>query len=267
VVGAIFDGTGYGTDATVWGGELLVGGLLDFERAGWLWPVRMPGAAAAVRQPWRMAFSWLRAAFGTPQPRPRTLHRAVDEARWEAMDQIGASPAVSPLTTSMGRLFDAVAALCGLAPEVSYEGQAAVELEAAAWQGASRWHGGYKVDVISEGRGLVLDPRAAVRAIAEDLGAGRPVAVVAAGFHVGIARATTEALTRAAHRHGVEAAVLSGGVFQNRLLLELVSQGAQGAGLRVLIPSRLPPNDGGISFGQAAVVAARGAVGHASPGC
>jgi hydrogenase maturation protein HypF len=250
-VGAIFDGTGYGLDGTVWGGELLVGGLTEFERLGWLWPVRMPGATAAIHQPWRMAFAWLAEAFGEPQPVPSLLRARVDPRRWEAMRQVGASPSVSPLTSSVGRLFDAVGALCGLAVDVSYEGQAAVELEAAAW--AAPGAGAYEIDLTAGSR---LDPRAAVRAIAADLARGADPAAVAARFHAGLAAATVTAVASIAGTRGLETAVLSGGVFQNRLLLETVTAGLEGAGLRVLVPERLPPNDGGISFGQAAIAAA-----------
>jgi hydrogenase maturation protein HypF len=255
-VGAIFDGTGYGTDGTVWGGELLVGGLTDFERAGSLWPVRMPGAAAAIRQPWRMAFSWLAEAYGEPLLPAGPLAARVDRERWEAMAQIGASPSVSPLTSSMGRLFDAVGAICGLATEVSYEGQAAIALEAAAWAGV----GGAPIALelsAGEDGALVLDPRGAVRQISELLAKGVDIGAVAAGFHAGVADATVAALTRIAGERGVSCGVLSGGVFQNRWLLEAVAVGLGRAGVPVLVPQRLPPNDGGISFGQAAVAAAR----------
>jgi hydrogenase maturation protein HypF len=251
-VGAIYDGTGYGTDGTVWGGELLVGGLAAFERAGSLWPVRMPGAAAAIRQPWRMAFAWLAEAFGEVRPPSPALDGVVDRQRWEAMGQIGASASVSPTTSSMGRLFDAVGALCGLAAEVSYEGQAAVVLEAAAWAAGSA--GAYEIALGEDG---VLDPRAAIRAIAGDLERGLDPGTVSAGFHAGVAAATVAAVAGIAGDRGIGTAVLSGGVFQNRLLLETVSAGLERAGLRVLIPERLPPNDGGISYGQAAVAAAR----------
>ena len=256
-VGAIFDGTGYGTDGTVWGGELLVGGLAEFERAGSLWPVRMPGAAAAVRQPWRMAHAWLREAYGEPRPLPSRLRERVEPGRWEAMGQVGASATVSPITTSLGRLFDAVGALCGLAVEVSYEGQAAVELEALAWTAAGV--PAYEIELTVGAGGVVLDPRGAVRKIATELDRGADAGVVAAGFHAGLARATVTALTGVADRRGLETAVLSGGVFQNRLLLESVADGLHRAGLRALVPERLPPNDGGISYGQACVAAARDA--------
>jgi hydrogenase maturation protein HypF len=254
-VGAIFDGTGYGPDGTVWGGELLSGGLTGFERDGQLWPVAMPGAAAAVRQPWRMAFVWLAEAFGEPRPLPRSLRDRVQPGRWEAMAQIAASPAVSPITSSMGRLFDAVGAMCGLAPEASYEGQAAVELESAAR--ATGRAGAYDILVTCDpARGWVLDPRPAIRAAAVELERSTPREAVAARFHAALARATVTATCAVARHRATETVVLSGGVFQNRLLLELVADGLACAGLRVLVPQRLAPNDGGISYGQAAVAAA-----------
>ncbi len=257
--GAIFDGTGYGTDGTVWGGELLVGGLAHCERAGSLWPVRMPGGAAAIREPWRMASAWLQAAFGESPPLPARLVGLVDEQRWAAMSQVGSSPALSPVTSSMGRLFDAVGALCGMGGRVSYEGQAAVELEAAAAQATGS--GAYPVDLLEGGgalgAGLLLDPRDAVRSAVADLAAGTPVPTVAARFHAGVADATAQALVATADERGLDTVVLSGGVFQNRRLLEQAAGALERERLRVLIPERLPPNDGAISFGQVAVAAAR----------
>ncbi len=129
-VGAIYDGTGYGPDGTVWGGELLTGGLAHYERAGMLFPVRLPGGDAAIREPWRMACAWLVAASGEQVPKlPAALVDEVDRSAWEAVSQLVATGVGSPPTTSVGRLFDAVAALCGLRARVNYEGQAAAELE------------------------------------------------------------------------------------------------------------------------------------------
>jgi hydrogenase maturation protein HypF len=253
-VGAIFDGTGLGADGTVWGGELLVGDLHGYERAGWLWPVRMPGGAAAVRQPWRMTAAWLRAAFGPDPPLPGALAGVVSPRDWEAIGRIGRATELAPLTSSIGRLFDAVGVLCGAPAQVSYEGQAAVELEARAWTpGIPAQRGGYRWDC----DGSLLDPRAAVSELASDLERGVPAAVVSARFHLGVAAATVDAVTAIASARGLETAVLSGGVFQNRLLLERTAAGLTDAGLRVLVPQRLPPNDGGISFGQAAIAAAQ----------
>jgi len=247
-LGAIFDGTGYGTDGTVWGGELLVGDRRDFRRGGWLFPVRMPGGERAIRQPWRMACAWLRETLGDQPPIPPTLADSVAEDDWAKVADLASSGLASPVTTSMGRLFDAVAALCGIRAEVNYEGQAAVELEAAADPAIA---GAYPLP--GGGR---LDARETLTAILADLGAGVPVSEVAAKFHNAVAEATARACAELARAERIELAVLSGGVFQNRLLLERTAAALAGAGLRVLTPRLLPPNDGGIAFGQAAVAAA-----------
>jgi hydrogenase maturation protein HypF len=251
-VGAIFDGTGYGTDGSVWGGELLVGDLAGFERAGRLRRVPLPGGAAAIREPWRMAAAWLADAFGESQPLPRQLADAVGERPWTAIAQVARSAEVSPLTSSIGRLFDAVGALCGIRARVSYEGQAAVELEGAAARGrpsTSR----YEIALSDE---FEIDPRPALRMIARDVREGVAVADVARSFHDAVAAVTVRACARLASARGLETVVLSGGVFQNRLLLEAAAGGLLDVGLRVLWPAKLPPNDGGISFGQAAIAAA-----------
>jgi len=254
-VGAIFDGTGLGADGTVWGGELLVGDLRGYERTGWLRPVRMPGGAAAVRQPWRMAAAWLAEALDPSPPLPAVLAGVVSRADWEAVGRIARAAELSPLTSSIGRLFDAVGVLCGARARVSYEGQAAVELEALAWTAGMQTRGdGYRWQ---RDGSFVLDPRVAVAELTHDLGRGVPAAIVSARFHAGAAAATVEAVSAIASARGVETAVLSGGVFQNRMLLQAVAEGLEQAGLRVLVPERLPPNDGGISFGQAAVAAAQ----------
>jgi hydrogenase maturation protein HypF len=228
--GAIYDGSGFGRDGSVWGGEILTGDLPDFERAAHLWPVRLPGGDAAVRQPWRMAVAWLLEA-GWDGPLPGRHADQVAE-----LVRTGLS---SPWTTSMGRLFDAVAALCGLRDEVTYEGQAAVELEAVADPDE---RGAYDMPG--------LDARPTILSVAEDRA---DPAIVSARFHNTVARATAEALTAA----GEEVVVLSGGVFQNRRLLTATRDALEAAGHRVLVPERLPPNDGGVSYGQAAVAISR----------
>jgi hydrogenase maturation protein HypF len=223
--GAIFDGAGLGTDGTVWGGEILVGDLRGFERVAHLQPVRLPGGDRAAREPWRMAIAW-RVAAGAPVPDGGALIARMCETGF-----------ASPVTTSMGRLFDAVAALCGIRTHVTYEGQAAIELEALADPGE---HGAYDTDA----RQLILD-------VLADRERGVPVPVISARFHRAIAAWTAAALADT----GCELTVLSGGVFQNRLLLRLTAAELRARGARVLTPERLPANDGGISYGQAAVAA------------
>ena len=235
--GAIYDGAGYGPDGTVWGGELLIGGLVGFERAGHLWPVPLPGGDRATAEPWRMACSWLQEALGAEPPLPRSLSDMVEQKRWTAVAGVARS---AGRTSSMGRLFDAVAALCGIRATVTFEGQAAIELEALA---DPLERGSYPLEADLDARDLIL-------AVDRDVAGGVPVGVVSARFHNAVARATA----LAAIGSGLDAMVLSGGCFQNRLLTERTIERA--GGLRCLLPRELPPGDGGISFGQAAIAAA-----------
>ena len=184
------------------------------------------------------------------RPSLRSSTGAVSEDAWRKVAELAASGLASPVTTSAGRLFDAVAALCGVRAEVNYEGQAAIELEAAADPSERE---AYPLPGTE-----VLDARETIGAILRDLGAGVPVATVAARFHNAVARGAAHACAEIAARNGVDVAVLSGGVFQNRLLLERTAEALEREGLRVLVPRLLPPNDGGIAFGQAAVAAAAG---------
>jgi hydrogenase maturation protein HypF len=175
----------------------------------------------------------------------------VAEDRWAAVARL-ARLEQAPRTTSAGRLFDAIGAICGLRNKVTYEGQAAVELESAAdpSEGSA-----YPMEL---GDGLVIDPRQAVAATLQDIAAGVPRGAVAMRFHRALARATAEACSAAAEAASLATVVLSGGVFQNRLLTALTTEALEARGLRVLVPRRLPPNDGGIAYGQAAVAAAAG---------
>jgi hydrogenase maturation protein HypF len=259
-VGAIFDGTGLGTDGTIWGGELLVGDLAGFERAGHLRPVALPGGDRAVREPWRMACAWLAEAQGGEPDLPTTLAEAIEPKRWAAVARMARTGLSAPATTSVGRLFDAVAALCGVRARASYEGQAAAELEAAAAGGgpaavratANR----YALPVVA-GPPTVLDAAPTVLAVAADAAANVPAATIASRFHAALAAATVEACGVVARRRALDLVVLAGGVFQNRLVVDATAEALERTGLRVLVSERLPPNDGAISYGQAAVAAAR----------
>ncbi|MGI8547097.1 MAG: carbamoyltransferase HypF [Gemmatimonadaceae bacterium] len=260
-LGVIFDGTGYGSDGTVWGGEILLGDLRHFERVGHLWPVSLPGGAAAVREPWRMACAWLvelSPGGGVPDF-PLALTGRVDPKRWDAVARLARSP-LSLRTTSAGRLLDGVAALCGVGASVSYEGQAAIELEMIA-DVAERGH--YAVPICGSGGNgatggeLVLDVRELVREVVRDVAASVPVSIIAARVHNGVAYAAVAACVKLARARNVDTVVLSGGVFQNVLLLERTAEWLEQEGLRVLVPEILPVNDGGISYGQAAVAVAR----------
>ena len=246
VIGVAFDGLGYGPDGTIWGGELLVADLCGFERVGHLDPVPMPGGAAAIKEPWRMAAAYL--GDGAPAPL-----RARHDEHWDAVVSLSRSGLSSPLTSSAGRLFDAVAALVGVRDTVNYEGQAAIELE----QRADPAEAGAYPMAVADGPPLRLAGHDLVRAVAEDLVARVPVPTIAARFHNGLTAAVVEVCVRLGEAHGLTTVALSGGVFQNLLLLGRVVDGLEGRGLRVLVHSRVPPNDGGISLGQAAVAGAR----------
>ena len=249
VVGVAFDGLGYGTDGTIWGGELLIADLLDFRRVDHLTPVPMPGGPAAVREPWRMAAAYLDHACGDDIHGLAVVRRQA--ARWADVVRLSRSGLASPLTSSAGRLFDAVAAIVGLRDAVTYEGQAAVELEQLAAAGC---RDAYPVPA---GAGLRGATRPLVWAVVDDVRRGAPPDVVAVRFHNGLADATVAAARDAASREGLSVVALSGGVFQNVVLLQRVLSGLAAAGLRVLVHRQVPPNDGGLCLGQAAVAAVR----------
>jgi len=267
-VGAILDGSGYGGDGTIWGGELLVGDLTGFERVAHLRQVPLPGGDAAVREPWRMAAAWLAAAGEEHAEPPAGLAGAIEPRTWRNVCRLARDPRLSPPTSSAGRLFDAVAALCGVRATVAYEGQAAIELEALAdpaERNAYELPTPSAVEVISamrskprprSGEPLVIDPAPAIRAVAADVEAGVPPSLVSARFHNGLADAIAALCARVAAERDLGTAVLSGGVFQNRRLLERTAADLESAGLEVLTPERVPANDGGIALGQAAIAAA-----------
>ena len=250
VIGVAFDGTGYGTDGTIWGGEFLIAGLAGFERAGHLTPVPMPGGAAAIRHPWRMAAAYLDAADAGG---PGAAVRQRNERQWDTVLAIARRGINSPVTSSAGRLFDAVAAVLGVRDSVSYEGQAAAELEQLADPAED---GAYQARIDS---GDVLQVAGAdlVRRVAGDLAAGVDRGVIAARFHHGLAEVIADCCLLLRERTGLTTVALSGGVFQNFLLLNNVSGRLESHGFAVLTHSRVPCNDGGISLGQAVIAAAR----------
>jgi hydrogenase maturation protein HypF len=254
VIGVAFDGLGFGTDGTIWGGELLVADLRGFRRAGHLEQVPMPGGAAAIREPWRMAAAWLDAALeGVTPERLAVVDRNRD--RWEQVVALGRSGMAAPVTSSAGRLFDAVAAILGVRDTVNYEGQAAVELEQLADPGESAAYPARVAEADDEP--LRLGGADLVRAVVDDLSAGVAPALIAARFHNGLAAATVAACDTLREQTGLGTVALSGGVFQNMLLLERTVADLEARRFRVLTHSRVPPNDAGISLGQAAIAGAR----------
>ncbi len=244
VLGVAFDGLGYGSDGTLWGGEFLLADLTGFQRLAHLVPVPMPGGATAIRQPWRMAAAYL----GSEAPEELVRRNA---EQWDAVLAMAARGVNAPLTSSAGRLFDAVAAILGVRDSINYEGQAAVELE----QQADLTERGSYPAAVTEGSALHLHGADLVHAVVADLRAGVPREVIATRFHHGVADAIVRVCLMLQEATGVGVAALSGGVFQNVLLLERTVAGLEQAGFRVLTHSRVPPNDGGISLGQVAIAA------------
>jgi hydrogenase maturation protein HypF len=270
VIGIIFDGTGYGADGTVWGGEFLVGGYDGYRRAGHFRPVPLPGGDAAVREPWRMAMAYLyqalgETAFTTDHPVARILPEK-ERALFAQMLRRGIN---SPLTSSCGRLFDAVAALLNVRHTVSYDGQGAIELESVVEmaEGGEKslpaplsQGGSYPYKIVSnEDAPLQLDFSRMFPEILTDIDAGIQTAVIAYRFHQSVASAATEACLHISEVTGLDRVILSGGVFQNRLLSEMIYTPLTHKGLHVFTQRLVPPNDGGIALGQAAI-AGRGKV-------
>ncbi|MGH3763860.1 MAG: carbamoyltransferase HypF [Pseudonocardiaceae bacterium] len=247
VLGVAFDGTGYGSDGTLWGGEFLLADLTGFQRKAHLVPVPLPGGAAAIRQPWRMAAAYL----GSDAP-PELIQR--NAQHWDAVLRMASRGVNAPLTSSAGRLFDAVAAILGIRDSINYEGQAAIELE----QRADLTEQGTYPAVVTEGPALQLHGADLVRAAVDDLQAGVAPEVIAARFHHGIADAIVRVCLMLRETTGVQVVALSGGVFQNVLLLERTVASLEQTGFRVLTHRRVPPNDAGISLGQVAVAGAQG---------
>ncbi|HEY3690038.1 MAG TPA: carbamoyltransferase HypF [Pseudonocardiaceae bacterium] len=245
VLGVAFDGLGYGSDGTLWGGEFLLADLAGFQRLAHLVPVPMPGGAAAIRQPWRMAAAYL----GSDAPEELAQRHA---KHWDAVLAMAHRQVNAPLTSSAGRLFDAVAAVLGIRDTINYEGQAAVELE----QRADLAERGSYPAAVTKGPALQLHGADLVRAVVADLHAGVAPEVISTRFHHGVADAIIRVCVMLRESTGVGVAALSGGVFQNVLLLERTVAGLEQSGFRVLTHSRVPPNDGGISLGQVAVAGA-----------
>jgi hydrogenase maturation protein HypF len=258
VLGVAFDGLGLGPDGTLWGGELLAADLAGFQRLGHLAPVPMPGGAAAVREPWRMAAAYLDAVFADAVPGLDVVCRHAD--RWASVVAMARSTGTAahpgtntPRTSSAGRLFDAVSAILGVRDTITYEGQAAVELEQRVRMDETT---AYPVP-LDDTAPLSDAGNALVRCVVEDLLAGVDIDRIAARFHNGLSRAVVDAVAMLRERTGLGTVALSGGVFQNVVLLDRVVSGLRRVGLRVLVHSRVPPNDAGISLGQAVVAAAR----------
>ena len=260
VLGFAFDGTGFGEDGTIWGGELLLGSYASVERVGHLASVLLPGGDAAIRRPLRTALAHA-AAAGVPLDDSVPTVRAADPREVDIVSRMLATGTGCTPTTSMGRYFDAVASILGVRQSVEYEGQAAIELEAlaAAVDESAADTSAWDLETRDEPGGLVLDPAAAILAAVASVREGADPRQAAFAFHRGVAEGVARAAAIARARHGVTTVGLTGGVFANAVLTDLCHGRLREAGFTVLLHGQVPPNDGGLALGQVAVAAAGGA--------
>ena len=253
VVGLAFDGHGYGTDGTLWGGECLVADFHGYERVGHLIPVALPGGVTAIRQPWRMAVAHLQHAYEGDVPLDVEV-RTRNERQWSDVAWLAQQP-TTIRTSSMGRLFDAIAAILGLRDRASYEGQAATELEQAASRCAAPRPEASLAPLTLDVSGQVtlVDPSAFLRSLVARRRGKVAVEDLGWSAHRCLADASIALATSACERSGLRTVALSGGVFQNALLTSMVRRGLETLGVAVLTHELVPANDGGISLGQVAI--------------
>lgn len=265
VLGIAFDGTGAGTDGTIWGGEFLVASLGDFERAAHLRTWALPGGAASVRDARRNAFALLSELGLLEHPGAARLLDSLDEQTHSVTATMIERGINSPRTSSMGRLFDAAAAILGICDKATYEGEPAIELEAAASRALDNEIAHFpddNADYFASGPSwldgpYVLDQKALFEALLGGIEAGAPANRLALDFHVAVARSSARIASDICVHEDIDTVALSGGVFMNRLLLQLLTRKLKDAGLTVLIPHAVPVNDGCIAYGQAAVARTR----------
>jgi len=254
LIGLAFDGTGYGSDGAIWGGEILVARAHDFERAGHLTYVPMPGSAAAIKEPWRMAVSYLQDAYGSD------FHNlglpavtAIDTEKLTVIGEMISKGINSPLTSSLGRLFDGVAAICGIRQRVNFEGQAAMELEMLAVQDSDTIYD-YAWDTDDAYR-ILTEP--IIRGVVDDVVKGKPTGEISSRFHRTLICLFTDLCVLIGKERELNRVVLSGGVFQNSILLTGLTRALEAKDFKVFSHQLVPTNDGGISLGQAVVAAAQ----------
>ena len=261
VLGIAFDGTGAGADGTIWGGEFLVASLGGFERAAHLRTWALPGGAASVRDARRNAFALLSELDLLEYPGAAGLLDSLDEQTRSVTATMIERGINSPRTSSMGRLFDVAAAILGICGQATYEGEPAIELEAAAWRAlggtAVRLDGNHTGVFTPDADSPILDPQPLIKALLNGIETGAPADRLALGFHIAITHATTHIACEICDREGLDTVALSGGVFMNQLLLQLLTHELKDAGLAVLVPHAVPVNDGCIAYGQAAIARAR----------
>jgi hydrogenase maturation protein HypF len=253
VIGLAFDGTGLGSDHAVWGGEILVASAHRFERVGQLGYVAMPGSTAAIKEPWRMAASYLQDAFGADFiDLELPFLNSIDKDKLAVISQMINRGINAPLTSSLGRLFDGVAAICGIRNHVNFEGQAAMELE---MQSADSAEAGYEFEWKQENR-IVISAAPIIRGIVADIQNKVSPATIGAKFHLTLIQLFSDVCEELKRESGLNRVVLSGGCFQNATLLSGMIRTLQNRKFEVYSHEQVPTNDGGISLGQAVAAAA-----------
>ncbi|MBS3920490.1 MAG: carbamoyltransferase HypF [Deltaproteobacteria bacterium] len=251
VIGVAMDGTGFGTDGTIWGGEFLKANLREFVRLAHLKKVPMPGGSMAIKQPWRMAMVCLSEAFGDGLEELKIdLLKRMDSKKWDILKRAIEKKINTPWTSSMGRLFDAISSLLSIRDEVNYEGQAAIELEMIADREIKETYPFY---LLKEESPFVIDSTEVIRGVVGDLTEGVSNSKISGKFHRTIARMIVETCEFMRSSESLNRVVLSGGVFQNILLLSLVVEGLKHSSFDVYTHHLVPTNDGGISLGQAVI--------------
>jgi len=255
VIGIALDGTGYGTDGAIWGGEVLLADYSGFERAAHFEYVPLPGGAAAIREPWRMAVSYLVKHYGKDLTGLNlALVQELDPRRLQIVLQMIDREIHSPRTSSCGRLFDAVAALVGVRSTVNYEAQAAIELEMAGHESTDEGH--YPLDLIPEGPGWQIGTRSLFESLLGDLDSKTDLKDISRRFHRGLAMLFAELAEKIRKQHKLNRVCLSGGCFQNSLLFEILWNALRERSFEVYFHTEVPAGDGGISLGQALIAAA-----------
>ncbi|MGB2663357.1 MAG: carbamoyltransferase HypF [Candidatus Acidiferrum sp.] len=256
VIGIALDGTGCGTDGAVWGGEVLLADYKEFERAAHFEYVPLPGGAAAIHEPWRVALSYLVKHYVKDlNSLDLPFLRGIDERRRNVIQQMIDRQIHSPRTSSCGRLFDAVAALAGIRSTVNYEAQAAIELEMAAHDSTD--DGAYPFDLIPDGTHWQIGTFSLFQALLHDLRSQQPVADISRRFHTGLAALFVELAEKIREQSKLNRVCLSGGCFHNVLLFRLLLDGLRAKSFEVYCHSEVPAGDGGISLGQALIAAHR----------
>jgi hydrogenase maturation protein HypF len=254
VIGVAFDGVGYGTDGTIWGGEFLLADWRSFQRVGHLEYVSLVGGTAAIKKPYRMALSYLYTLLGEDSLLEGLPLSNVDPAELELTKQQLKRGINSPLTSSAGRLFDAISALVGVRGEIDYEAQAAIELEMLAANEVDEPElKPYPFSIIEHQGAKVVKLGELFSTVAQDVKNQTPIPIISLKFHNTMAQIITGVCKLIATESGITQVALSGGVFQNRLLLKLATSALQREGFSVLTHHLVPCNDGGISLGQAVI--------------